>query len=149
MKLRYSTWIAAVLVSIVAPVWTTADALAGPPGNTKLGNQKVLTLISRDPPWVRCNNNMQVAAELTNIYRVPVQVIPHALAGPGAKAPAVYWGDELIAEDGGKGNGMVSFTEMADVMEIEGVPKHSTTGRLMAEPKAKHDALKEAIKDVK
>lgn len=149
MKLRYSTWIAAVLVSIAAPVWTTADALAGPPGNTKLGGQKVLTLISRDPPWVRCNNNMQVAAELTNIYRVPVQVIPHALAGPGAKAPAVYWGDELIAEDGGKGNGMVSFTEMADVMEIEGVPKHSTTGRLMAEPKAKHDALKEAIKDVK
>ncbi len=149
MKLRYSTWIAAVLVSIAAPVWTTADALAGPPGITKLGDQKVLTLISRDPPWVRCNNNMQVAAELTNIYRVPVQIIPHALAGPGAKAPAVYWGDELIAEDGGKGNGMVSFTEMADVMEIEGVPKHSTTGRLMAEPKAKHDALKEAIKDVK
>ncbi len=149
MKLRYSTWIAAVLVSLAAPVWTATDALAGPPGITKLGNQKVLTLISRDPPWVRCNNNMQVAAELTNIYRVPVQIIPHALAGLGAKAPAVYWGDELIAEDGGKGNGMVSFTEMADVMEIEGVPKHSTTGRLMAEPKAKHDALKEAIKDVK
>lgn len=61
----------------------------------------------------------------------------------------MYWGDELIAEDGGKGNGMVSFTEMADVMEIEGVPKHPTTGRLMADPKPKHDALKEAIKDVK
>ena len=67
----------------------------------------------------------------------------------GAKAPAVYWGDELIAEDGGKNNGMVSFTEMSDIMEIEGVPKHPTEGRLMASPKAKHDALKEAIKDVK
>ena len=133
----------AALAGITAPVW------AGPPGITKLGSHKVLTLVVRDPPWVRCNNNMQVAAELTNLYLLPVQVVPHALAGPGAKAPAVYYGDELIAEDGGKGNGMVSFTEMADVMEIEGVPKHPTTGRLMAEPKSKHDALKEAIKDVK
>ncbi len=149
MKLRNLTWIVAVLTSLTAPLWIATDALAGPPGSTKLGDQKVLTLISRDPPWVRCNNNMQVAAELANIYRVPVRIIPHALAGPGAKAPAVYWGDELIAEDGGKGNGMVSFTELADVMEIEGVPKHPTTGRLMAEPKAKHDALKDAIKDVK
>ncbi len=149
MKLRYPIWIAAIFVSLATAGWTATDAWAGPPGNTKLGGQKVLTLISRDPPWVRCNNNIQVAAELTNIYRVPVQIVPHALAGAGAKAPAVYWGDELIAEDGGKGNGMVSFTEMADVMEIEGVPKHPTTGRLMADPKAKHDALKEAIKDVK
>lgn len=149
MNPRYSFWLVAVSMLVVASVGTATDAWAGPPGKTKLGDQKVLTLISRDPPWVRCNNNIQVAAELTNIYRIPVQIVPHALAGPGAKAPAVYWGDELIAEDGGKGNGMVSFTEMADVMEIEGVPKHSTTGRLMAEPKSKHDALKEAIKDVK
>jgi hypothetical protein len=134
---------------LIGSVGVTAPAWAGPPGITKLGNQKVLTLVSRDPPWVRCNNNMQVAAELTNIYRIPVQILPHALAGPGAKAPAVYWGDELIAEDGGKNNGMVSYTEMADIMEIEGVPKHPTEGRLMAEPKAKHDALKEAIKTVK
>ena len=135
---------------LVAPmVFTANNVWAGPPGSTKLGGQKVLTLISRDPPWVRCNNNMQVAAELANIYRIPVQIIPHALAGKGAKAPAVYWGDELIAEDGGKGNGMVSFTEMSDIMEIEGAPKHPTEGRLMADPKAKHDALKEAIKNVK
>ncbi len=135
---------------LVAPmVFTANNVWAGPPGITKLGNQKVLTLISRDPPWVRCNNNMQVAAELTNIYRIPVQIIPHALAGPGAKAPAVYWGNELIAEDGGKNNGMVSFTEMSDIMEIEGAPKHPTEGRLMADPKTKHDALKEAIKNVK
>lgn len=149
MNPRYSFWLVAVSMLVVASVGTATDTWAGPPGKTKLGDQKVLTLISRDPPWVRCNNNIQVAAELTNIYRIPVQIVPHALAGPGAKAPAVYWGDELIAEDGGKGNGMVSFTEMADIMEIEGVPKHSTTGRLMAEPKSKHDALKEAIKDVK
>jgi hypothetical protein len=127
-----------------------AAALAGPPDAPTFADQKVLTLISRDPPWVRCNNNMQVAAELANVYQIPMRVIPHALAGPGAKAPAVYWGDELIAEDGGKNNGMVSYTELADIMEIEGVPKHPTTGRAMTdEVKAKHDALKQAIKDVK
>ena len=150
MNPRHSFRLFAVMALLAAPLGIATDAWAGPPGNTQLGGQKVLILISRDPPWVRCNNNMQVAAELTNVYRVPVQIVPHALAGPGAKAPAVYWGDELIAEDGGKGNGMVSFTEMADIMEIEGVPKHPTTGRLMAtEPKPRHDALKEAIKDVK
>jgi hypothetical protein len=149
MNPRYSFWLAAVLMLLLAPLGLATDVWAGPPGITKLGNQKVLTLIGRDPPWVRCNNNMQVAAELANVYRIPVQIIPHALAGKGAKAPAVYWGDELIAEDGGKNNGMVSFTEMSDIMEIEGVPKHPTEGRLMADPKAKHDALKEAIKDVK
>lgn len=123
---------------------------AGAPGATKLGNQKVLTLVVRDPPWVRCNNNMQVAAELTNLYQLPVQIVPHGLAGPGAKAPAVYYGDELIAEDGGKGNGMVSFTELADMLEVEGVAKHKQEGRLMAkEPKPAHEALKTAIKDVK
>ena len=149
MNLRYSFWLIAVSVLFVTPLGIATDAWAGPPGITKLGNQKVLTLISRDPPWVRCNNNMQVAAELANVYRIPIQIIPHALAGKGAKAPAVYWGDELIAEDGGKNNGMVSFTEVSDIMEIDGVPKHPTEGRLMADPKAKHDALKEAIKDVK
>lgn len=148
------TKFAALLISMIAIsatfAVTAAPAWAGPPGTTKLGSHKVLTLVVRDPPWVRCNNNMQVAAELTNIYLLPVQVVPHALAGPGAKAPAVYYGDELIAEDGGKGNGMVSFTELSDMMEVEGVAKHKQEGRLMAkEPKPQHEALKAAIKDVK
>ncbi len=149
MKARIARLLAA-LIALAALAGITAPAWAGPPGVTKLGSQKVLTLVVRDPPWVRCNNNMQVAAELTNIYLLPVQVVPHALAGPGAKAPAVYYGDELIAEDGGKGNGMVSFTELSDILEVEGVAKHKQEGRLMAkEPKPQHEALKAAIKDVK
>lgn len=149
MKARIARLLAA-LIALTALAGSTAPAWAGPPGVTKLGSQKVLTLVVRDPPWVRCNNNMQVAAELTNIYLLPVQVVPHALAGPGAKAPAVYYGDELIAEDGGKGNGMVSFTELSDILEVEGVAKHKQEGRLMAkEPKPQHEALKAAIKDVK
>lgn len=140
----------ALIVLAAAFAGTASSAWAGPPGMTKMGNQKVLTLVVRDPPWVRCNNNMQVAAELTNLYVLPVQVVPQALAGAGAKAPAVYYGDELIAEDGGKGNGMVSFTELSDMLEVEGVAKHRQEGRLMAkEPRPQHEALKAAIKDVK
>ena len=142
--LAFSIALSAIFATGAAPAW------AGPPGTTKLGSHKVLTLVVRDPPWVRCNNNMQVAAELTNIYQIPVQVVPHGFAGAGAKAPAVYYGDELIAEDGGKGNGMVSFTELSDMLEVEGVAKHKQEGRLMAkEPKPQFEALKAAIKDVK
>lgn len=148
--MKLAKLLAALIAFSVLSAGGTAPAWAGPPGMTKLGNQKVLTLVVRDPPWVRCNNNMQVAAELTNIYVLPVQVVPQALAGAGAKAPAVYYGDELIAEDEGKGNGMVSFTELADMLEVEGVAKHKQEGRLMAkEPKPQFDALKAAIKDVK
>lgn len=140
----------AILPALLAFLAAADSAWAAPPGMTKLGSHRVITLVVRDPPWVRCNNNMQVAAELTNIYQVPVQIVPHAFAGPGAKAPAVYYGDELIAEDGGKGNGMVSFTEMSDILEVENVPKHKQEGRLMAkEPKPQHEALKAAIKDVR
>ncbi len=150
MIMKLAKPFAALIVLATAIAGTASPAWAGPPGATKLGSHKVLTLVVRDPPWVRCNNNMQVAAELTNIYQIPVQIVPHGFAGAGAKAPAVYYGDELIAEDGGKGNGMVSFTELADMMEVEGVPRHKQEGRLMAkEPKPQHEALKAAIKDVK
>lgn len=139
---------AAALATAMAAA--SLQAWSAPPGITQLGGQKVLTLVVRDPPWVRCNNNMQVAAELANVYMLPVQVVPQALAGPGARAPAVYWGDELVAEDGGKGNGMVSFTEMADMLDVEGVARHKQPGRLLAkEPKPQHEALKAAIKDVR
>ena len=148
MKARYSFFSIAVLALALAPLGAASDAWAGPPGSTSIGGQKVLTLINRDAPGVRCNNNMQVAAELANVYRIPIQIIPHALAGPGAKAPAVYWGNELLTEDGGPGNGMTSYVELQGVMDIEGVPTHAQSGRLM-EIKPKLDALKEAIKDVK
>ncbi len=117
----------------------------GPPGQAMFNGQKVLTLISRDPPGVRCNNNMQIAAELSNIYKVPVQIIPVAFAGPGAKAPAVYYGDQLIAVDEGELNGMVSYAEIADILEIESVPKLEQQGRLM-EVRKDFDTLKAAIK---
>ena len=117
----------------------------GPPGPAEINGQKVLTLVSRDPPGVRCNNNIQVAAELSNIYKIPVVVVPAGFAGPGAKAPAVYYGRDMIAEDGGAHDGMVSYSMVADVLEIEDARKHQLKGRLF-EVKKEHDSLKNAIK---
>lgn len=133
------------LLGALAPLTASAG---GPPGSVEINGQKVLTLVNRDPPGVRCNNNIQVAAELSNIYKIPVVVIPQGLAGPGAKAPAVYYGRDLIAEDGGAHNGMVSYTMVADVLEIEDAKKHQQKGRLF-EVKQEHDLLKTAIKAVK
>ncbi|WP_303906667.1 hypothetical protein [Thiohalomonas denitrificans] len=122
-------------------------AYAGPPGATEIDGQKVLTLVGRDPPGLRCNNNMQVAAELSNVYKIPVQLIPVTFAGPGAKAPAVYYGGELIAADGGNLNGMIDFTTLADIVELEGVPLQDQGGRL-TEIKPQFEELKRAIKTV-
>lgn len=115
------------------------------PGPKELNGQKVLTLISRDPPGVRCNNNIQIAAELSNVYKIPVVVVPVTYAGAGAKAPSVYYGGQLLAQDGGEHNGMLSYTAIADVLEIEGAPKQEQTGRLF-EIRSDFDALKAKIK---
>lgn len=117
------------------------------PGPKELNGQKVLTLISRDPPGVRCNNNIQIAAELSNVYKVPVVVVPATYAGPGAKAPSVYYGGQLLAQDGGELNGMLNYSSIADVLEIEGAPKQQETGRLI-EIRSDFDALKARIKAV-
>lgn len=120
-------------------------ALAQAPGPTELNGQKVLTLVSRDPPGIRCNNNIQIAAELSNVYKVPVVVVPVTYAGAGAKAPAVYYGGQLLAVDGGDFNGMTSYQMIADVLEIEGAPKQEQQGRLL-EIKKDFEALKASIK---
>jgi hypothetical protein len=57
----------------------------------------------------------------------------------------VYYGDQMIAEDGGDFNGMVGFAQMQDILEIEGVTKQDKQGRLM-EVKKEFETLKAAIK---
>lgn len=137
-----------ILISLIA---LTQFGLVGTafaqqmPGPKELNGQKVLTLISRDPPGVRCNNNIQIAAELSNVYKVPVVVVPVTYAGAGAKAPAVYYGGQLLAQDGGELNGMLNYASIADVLEIEGAPKQEQTGRLF-EIRSDFDALKAKIK---
>ncbi len=134
------------LLALACLAATCGPALAQQaPGPKELNGQKVLTLVSRDPPGVRCNNNIQVAAELSNVFRVPVLVVPVSFAGPGAKAPAVYYGGQLLAQDGGEFNGMLAYQWTADMLDIEGATKQDQPGRLM-EIRPDFDALKAKIR---
>lgn len=121
-----------------------SSAWAATPEIPVIAEQKVLTLVVREPPALRCNNNMQIAAELNNLYKIPIVILPASLA-PWSKAPAVYYGEQLVAEDAGDFNGMVGFDQMRDIVEIEAIPRQDRPGRLM-EVKSVHESLKAAIK---
>lgn len=85
-----------------------ADVSMAVPGAQTANGQKVLTFIAKDPPGQRCNGNLQVAAEVANTYRVPIQLLPSSLA-PGLPAPAVFYGTQLIVADGKDFNGAASL----------------------------------------
>lgn len=120
------------------------SAWAGRPEIPAMAGQKVLTLVVREPPALRCNNNMQIGAELNNLYKIPIVILPASLA-PWSRAPAVYYGEQLVAEDAGDFNGMVGFDQMKAIVEIEGIARQDRPGRLM-EVKSVHENLKAAIK---
>lgn len=123
-----------------------ADQSMNVPGSVDASGNKVLTIINKEPPGQRCNNNTQVAVEVANVYRVPVRIIPASQA-PGLPAPAVFYGNSLIAADGKDHNGMSSFQMVADVMDFENAPKFSKTGLIYQEKVRKdYDALKAVIK---
>lgn len=116
------------------------------PGSTDAAGRKVLTFIAKDPPGVRCNGNLQVAAEVANTYLVPIQLLAASLA-PGLPAPAVFYGNQVLVADGKDHNGQASFQIVADVLEIEGVPKQPKAGLIYQEKVRKDfDALKSSIK---
>ena len=116
------------------------------PGAVDAAGRKVLTFIAKDPPGQRCNGNLQVAAELANVYRVPIQLLPSSLA-PNLPAPAVFFGNQLIAADGRDHNGAASFQTVADVLDVEGVPHQDKAG-LLSNDKVRKDfeALRATIK---
>lgn len=97
-------------LSIFALCGTLAFAVLGAdmsmpvPGAQTTSGRKVLTFIAKGPPGQRCNGNLQVAAEVANTYRVPIQLLPSSLA-PGLSAPAVFYGTQLIVADGKDFNG--------------------------------------------
>jgi hypothetical protein len=141
MNTRLVTLVAALL-GAVSTAWAQPA-----PGPVEIDGKKVLTLVSNDPPGLRCNNNIQVAAELANTYKVPILIYPVSYMPQGTKAPMVWYGGENIAASGGKLNGMVSFTEIADRFEIEGVAKQDKAGLLMTPAvKGSFEALKQSIK---
>jgi hypothetical protein len=116
------------------------------PGAVDVAGRKVLTFVAKDPPGQRCNGNLQVAAELANVYRVPIQLLPSSLA-PNLPAPAVFFGNQLIAADGRDHNGAASFQMVADVLDVEGVARQDKVG-LPSNDKVRKDfeALRATIK---
>jgi hypothetical protein len=116
------------------------------PGAVDATGRKVLTFIAKDPPGQRCNGNLQVAAELANVYRVPIQLLPSSLV-PHLPAPAVFFGNQLIAADGRDHNGAASYQMVADVLDVEGVARQDKAG-LLSNDKVRKDfeALRATIK---
>lgn len=141
------SFLAALAIAAIAPLAGASDKMSVQvPGGIDTQGRKVLTFIAKDPPGQRCNGNLQVAAELANAYRVPIQLLPSTLA-PGLPAPAVFYGQDAIVSDGGTMNGQASYQVVADVLEIEGVPKQAKTGLLFNERVRKDfDSLKSTIK---
>ncbi len=135
-----------VAVSLAFSTLTLADQSMNVPGAVDAAGNKVLTIINKEPPGQRCNNNTQVAVEVANVYRVPIRIIPASQA-PGLPAPSVFYGNALIAADGRDHNGMSSFQMVADVMDFEGAPKFGKTGLIYQEKVRKDfDVLKAVIK---
>ena len=138
--LVFSFLVAAAVAGQAAPVSMAV------PGATDAAGRKVLTFIAKDPPGVRCNGNLQVAAEIANIYRVPIQLLPASLA-PGLPAPSVFYGNQVLVADGKDYNGAASFQIVSDVLEIEGVTRQEKTGLLFNETvRRDFDGLKASIK---
>lgn len=143
--MRIAGTIAVLLVASIGHA-AHADSSMAVPGAVDAAGNRVLTVINRDPPGVRCNNNSQVAIEIANTYRVPIQILPASLV-PMLPAPAVFFGNQLIAADGRDHHGMSSFQIVADRLDLEGTPKHARTGLIYQEKvRRDFDALKANIK---
>ncbi len=138
-----------ILASALVVGLVNAQALEAsmPVPNSETSNGlKVLTFIAKDPPGQRCNGNIQVAAEVANNYIVPIQLLPSTLA-PGLPAPAVFYGKQMIVADGKDFNGAASYQMVADVLDIENVPKQVKSG-LITQGSVRRDfeSLKSSIK---
>lgn len=142
-----SRTLAALATALSCTATLAAEAVSMPvPGAVDAHGRKVLTFIAKDPPGQRCNGNIQVAAEVANAYRIPIQLLSSADV-PGLPAPSVFYGRQPIVADGGNMNGQASFQVVADVLEIEGAPKQPKNGLLYSEKVRKDfDTLKATIK---
>lgn len=138
-------WVLGLFILSLTHV-VAADQSMAVPGAIDAAGNKVLTIINKEPPGQRCNNNTQVAVEVANTYRVPIRILPASLA-PGLPAPGVFYGNQLIAADGKDYNGMSSFQMVADVLDFENAPKQAKTGLIYQDKVRKDfDALKAVIK---
>ena len=117
MKTTFSFLLALILAILAVQV--SAQQSFNVPGAVDVAGRKVLTFVNKDPPGQRCNNNLQVAAEIANAYRLPIQLLPASLV-PQLPAPSVFYGGQILAADGKDHNGMSSYQLVADLLELEG-----------------------------
>jgi hypothetical protein len=121
-----------VAAVVLTAIFGFASAQSSPPPvPAEVNGQKVLVFVQQDPPGTRCNTNMQIAAEIMNVYQVPVVLMPQHSAPKFTPAPSVWYGGQAIAAAGAEHNGMVSHTIVSDQLEMEGAPKHDKTGKLL------------------
>lgn len=136
----------ATLLALSLSLPVLAQQTYAVPGAVDAAGRKALTFVNRDPPGQRCNNNLQVAAEIANVYRLPIQLLPASLV-PNLPAPSVFYGHQMIAADGKDHNGLSNFQLVADVLETEGVAKQPKPGLLFNEKVRKeYDDLRGMIK---
>jgi hypothetical protein len=147
METRFIKLLGASVLALAAiNVWAADAVSMNVPGSTDTAGRKVLTFIAKDPPGVCCNGNLQVAAELANTYRVPIQLVPSSLM-PNLPAPSVFYGNQMLAADGKDHNGAVSFQMISDVLEVEGVAMQPKEGLLFnTNVRRNFDGLKNSIK---
>ncbi|TAH44622.1 MAG: hypothetical protein EYC67_12815 [Betaproteobacteria bacterium] len=124
----------------------TTDVSMAVPGAQTTAGQRVLTFIAKDPSGQRCNGNLQVAAEVADTFRLPIQLLPSSQA-KGLPAPAVFYGNQLIVADGREDNGAASYQIVADVLDLGGVAGQDKSGLLFQDTvRRDFDALKATIK---
>ena len=147
METRFIKLLGASILALAAiNVWAADAVSMNVPGSTDTAGRKVLTFIAKDPPGVRCNGNLQIAAELANTYRVPIQLVPSSLM-PNLPAPSGFYGNQMLAADGKDHNGAVSFQMISDVLEVEGVAMQPKEGLLFnTNVRRNFDGLKNSIK---
>jgi hypothetical protein len=120
---------------------------AAPPVPAKVNGHKVLVFVQQDPPGTRCNTNMQIAAEIMNVYQAPVVLMPQHSVPKFTPAPSVWYGGKVVAASGAEHNGMVSYTIVSDQLEVDGAPKHGKAGKLFnTSVRPGFDQLKDVIK---
>lgn len=130
-----------VLTGVVAAQSTATPVPA------EVNGQKALVFIQQDPPGTRCNTNMQIAAEIMNVYQVPVVLMPQHSVPKFTPAPSVWYGGQAIAASGAQHNGMVSYTIVSDQLEMDGAPKHGKAGKLFnTSVRPGFEQLKDVIK---
>ncbi len=145
MSQRLINYLIPLLFPLVAVAAETPMSM-NVPGGIDAAGRPVLTFVAKDPPGQRCNNNLQVAAELANVYRVPIQLLPASLV-PHLPAPSVFYGGRMIAADGKDHNGQAGYQLIADVLELEGAPKQPKAGLLFNEKVRKeYDDLRNIIR---